>query len=54
MSVEQIGKMTDFARRSGFQRADFWGSEWWYWRKVNGDPSIWEAIRDQLKQQKDY
>ncbi len=54
MSVEQIHKMTDFARRSGFTRADFWGSEWWYWRKVNGDPSVWEAVRNELKQQQDY
>lgn len=45
MSTTQIGKMTDFARRSGFDHIDLWGGEWWYWRKVNGDPSIWEAVR---------
>lgn len=54
MSIQQIHKMTDFARRSGFQRSDFWGSEWWYWRKVNGDPRVWEAIRQELKAQPGY
>lgn len=51
MSVDQIAHMTDFARRSGFTRIDMWGSEWWYWRKVNGDPSIWEAVRKELQEQ---
>lgn len=54
MNAHQIGVMADFVRRSGFDRADLWGGEWWYWRKVNGDPSMWEAVRDVLKSQPSY
>ncbi len=50
MSVQQIGKVFDFARRLGIQRIDVWGGEWWYWRKVHNDPRIWEAVRTQLDQ----
>lgn len=23
---------------------DFWGAEWWYWRHLQGDDSIWQAV----------
>lgn len=49
MSIEQIGKSFMFARRLGLREIDLWGSEWWYWRKVHGDFSVWETIRDELK-----
>jgi hypothetical protein len=32
-----------FAKRTGIREIWLWGPEWWYWRKVNGDPSFWDA-----------
>lgn len=49
MSVEQIGKSIKFARQIGAPDIDLWGGEWWYWRKVNGDPTIWNAVKDQVR-----
>lgn len=48
MGPTQIGRMTDFARRSGFRELDLWGAEWWYWRKSIGDDSIWETVRQTI------
>ncbi len=31
-----------FAERTGLTPIYLWGSEWWYWRKVHGDPSFWD------------
>lgn len=48
MSAEQIGRVLLFARKSGIKKIDVWGGEWWFWRKVHGDPSIWERVRTEL------
>lgn len=48
MSVDQIPKSFDFGRRIGSPDIYLWGGEWWYWRKVNGDSTIWEKVREQL------
>lgn len=48
MSVSQIHKSMKFARQIGAKDIDVWGSEWWYWRKVNGDPSIWNAMKQEV------
>lgn len=48
MSPEQIKKNVLFARMIGQRDIYVWGGEWWYWRKVNGDPSIWETVRTEL------
>lgn len=49
MSIRQIPKSFLFARQIGMQHIDLWGGEWWYWRKVHGDPSVWETVRQQLR-----
>jgi len=49
MSTQQIGKSFRFARQLGINQIYAWGSEWWYWRKVHGDDTIWEAIRAQMR-----
>lgn len=41
MGLEQISKQIEFARQTGFSRAYFWGAEWWYWAKLEGDDSVW-------------
>ncbi|MGH7196330.1 MAG: beta-galactosidase [Candidatus Saccharimonadales bacterium] len=50
MSITQIPRVFKFARQLDIQRIDLWGAEWWYWRKINGDPRIWEVVRYQLNQ----
>ena len=40
----------DFAKRTGLSPIYLWGSEWWYWRKIHGDPSFWNIGQQLLKQ----
>jgi hypothetical protein len=48
MSIKQIPKSFKFARQIGMRDIYLWGGEWWYWRKVNGDPSVWDTVKQQL------
>lgn len=50
MSSTQIHKNLEFARKIGFEDIYTWGSEWWYWRKVNGAPQVWETIRQEINE----
>lgn len=43
MSAKDIPDRLDFALKTGYRQIDIWGVEWWYWRKVNGDPSLWNS-----------
>lgn len=45
MSPAQIKDNLLFAREIGTRDIYTWGGEWWYWRKVNGDPSIWNTVK---------
>lgn len=49
MSVEDIEKNINFAKRTGIKEVYFWGSEWWYWRLQNGDPTIWNTVKENLE-----
>lgn len=49
MSAEQIRRSMTFARQIGAKDIDMWGGEWWYWRKVKfNDPSIWNAVKQEV------
>jgi hypothetical protein len=48
MDISQIHYNLEFARKIGFEDIYTWGSEWWYWRKINGSPATWEAIRQEI------
>ncbi len=37
-----------FAKRTGLSPVYFWGAEWWYYRKVHGDPSFWDIGKQLL------
>ncbi len=37
-----------FARRIGFSEIYLWGVEWWYWLKLQGRPTMWEAAKSLL------
>lgn len=50
MSESQIHKNFDFGTSLGMEEIYLWGGEWWYWRKEKlNDPTIWEAVRENLK-----
>lgn len=53
MDKDQIHYNLEYARKIGFDQVYTWGSEWWYWRKVNGAPGVWEAIRSEIKDSKE-
>lgn len=50
MDAEQIVKNAEYAKKTNFARAYFWGIEWWYWIKIKyNDNSLWEAARPYFK-----
>lgn len=51
MSLRQIHDNIMFARQIGEKEIYLWGSEWWYWRKVNGDDSVWKQVKHELDTQ---
>lgn len=48
MDVAQIKHSLSTAARSGMHPIDLWGSEWWYWRAIQGDDTIWQAVKETL------
>ena len=52
MNAEQLVKNAEYANKTNFYRAYFWGVEWWYWLKtVNKDASVWQAASKYFKAQ---
>lgn len=50
MSVEQIKNSMLFAREIGERDIYAWGGEWWYWRMIHGDRSVWNTVKDEFRQ----
>lgn len=48
MSVEDVKRNINFAKKTGIKEVYFWGAEWWYWHLQNGDPSIWKTVKSGL------
>jgi len=48
MNVKQIQHNIAKARSTGLYPIDLWGGEWWYWRHLQGDNSIWRTIHSAL------
>jgi len=48
MSFERFNDVVEYTRQAGFDKAYFWGAEWWYWRKVNGDDRFWNRAKELL------
>lgn len=44
--TDELLHIAAFAQRTGLSPILFWGPEWWYWRKLHGDPSFWEAGKE--------
>ncbi|MCX7779144.1 MAG: beta-galactosidase [Patescibacteria group bacterium] len=45
MNLDKFKKIIEFAKRAGFSEYYFWGVEWWYWLKEQGDSSFWNEAR---------
>lgn len=52
MSLQQIHDSISYAREIGAKDIYTWGGEWWYWRKVNGDPSVWNTVKHEFETQR--
>lgn len=48
MSSEQIKKNIADAQKISAYPIDLWGAEWWYWRHLHGDDTIWQAAKNNL------
>jgi len=53
MSTKHIAENIRLARAINAPPVDLWGGEWWYWRLKNGDPSIWNTVRQELNNKLD-
>lgn len=50
MNAQALAENAEFANKTNFYRAYFWGVEWWYWLKtIKNDNSVWEAARVYFK-----
>ncbi len=45
-AVDDFLANVKLAQRAGFQEIYFWGAEWWYWLKKQGDDSFWRAAKE--------
>jgi hypothetical protein len=48
MSAEQLEHNIAAAQAIDAYPIDMWGAEWWYWRAMQGDESIWQAVFEQI------
>jgi len=48
MSTTQITQNLRDAQKICAYPIDMWGLEWWYWRHIQGDNTIWHAVKDGL------
>lgn len=50
MSPQRFRDRFEYAKATGMHEIDFWGVEWWYWRKVHfNDPTIWNIAKQQFQ-----
>lgn len=49
MNPQQIVHNISLAQDVKANPIDLWGGEWWYWRLLQGDPSIWNAVKAATK-----
>ena len=46
MSPEKLTEIINYSKKCGFTENYFWGVEWWYWLKQNGDATYWEMVKE--------
>ena len=45
MDLEKFRDIIEYARQTGLDEFYFWGAEWWYQKKEQGDDAIWNEAR---------
>ncbi|MAF20445.1 MAG: hypothetical protein CMI55_02060 [Parcubacteria group bacterium] len=45
MDLEQFKEVIKYTEQTGFDEAYLWGVEWWYWKKEQGNNSIWAEAK---------
>ncbi len=45
MDLAAFKNIIQYTRKTGFDEAYFWGVEWWYRRKIDGDDSFWQEAK---------
>lgn len=45
MDLDKFKGIIDYTRRTGFDEAYLWGVEWWYWRKEQGNNTLWQEAK---------
>ncbi|MFH0873654.1 MAG: cellulase family glycosylhydrolase [Candidatus Komeilibacteria bacterium] len=48
-TLRQFTTNAELARRTGFSQAYFWGAEWWYWLRLQGDDRYWRLAQELFK-----
>ena len=46
MNHSDFEEMIGYAKKTGFDEAYLWGVEWWYQRKIGGDPFFWNKAKE--------
>ncbi|CAN5363782.1 hypothetical protein BH09PAT4_BH09PAT4_05060 [soil metagenome] len=49
MSKQQILINLQAAKSIKASPVDLWGAEWWYWRQLHGDDSIWRVVSENVQ-----
>lgn len=45
-NVEELQRNAHYAARTGANEIFFWGVEWWYYLKVQGEDGLWDAAKN--------
>lgn len=46
MTHQDFIKIIEYAKQTGITKTYFWGVEWWYYQKQNGDPFYWNTAKN--------
>ena len=49
MNPEIFIEHVEYAKQVGFVENYFWGVEWWYWLREQGEPEMWITAKEVLK-----
>ncbi len=44
-TAKDFSEHLNFAKQTGIRKVLLWGSEWWYYQKIHGDETLWNAAR---------
>ncbi|MFA4880137.1 MAG: hypothetical protein WC650_00735 [Candidatus Doudnabacteria bacterium] len=49
MSPEKFQGILDYSKQCGFDKVYLWGTEWWYWQKLQGNNTYWQMAKNLFK-----